>query len=87
MIAKYKNKSNGFIIAWLSLQLAGLLARIYRGDVGVLIALIGGVCLIIGCCYYSKAKGHHAAWGLLGLLSMIGLIILVCFPDKNKEQS
>ena len=87
MIAKYKTKSNGFIIAWLSLQLAGLLARIYLGDVGVLIALIGGVCLIIGCCYYSKAKGHHAAWGLLGLLSMIGLIILVCFPDKNKEQS
>ena len=87
MIAKYETKSNGFIIAWLSLQLAGLLASIYLGDVGVLIALIGGVCLIIGCCYYSKAKGHHAAWGLLGLLSMIGLIILVCFPDKNKEQS
>ncbi len=87
MIVKYKTKSNGFITAWLILQLAGLLARSYLGDIGGLIALIGNVCLIIGCCYYSKAKGHHAAWGLLGLLWLIGLIILVCFTDKNKKKS
>lgn len=87
MIAKYKTKSNIFITVWLILQLAGLLARSYLGDVGVFISLVGGACLIIGCCYYSKAKGHHAAWGLLGLLSLIGLIILVCFTDKNKQQS
>jgi len=87
MIAKYKTKSNGFITAWLFLQLAGLLVRSCYGDVGVLVSLIGNVCLIIGCCYYSRAKGHHAAWGLLGLLWLIGLIILVCFPDKNKEES
>lgn len=87
MIAKYKTKSNIFITVWLILQLAGLLARSYLGDVGVFISLVGGVCLIIGCCYYSKAKGHHTAWGLLGLLSLIGLIILVCFTDKNKQQS
>lgn len=82
MIAKYKSRSNRFVTAWLFLQLAGLLVG---AEFGALISLAGGVCLIVGCCYYSKAKGHCSLWGLLGLLSIIGLIILVCFPDRRKQ--
>ena len=81
MIAKYKSRSNWFVTAWLFCQLAGLLVG---SDFGAILSLVGGVCLIVGCCYYSKAKGHHSLWGLLGLLSIIGLIILVCFSDRNK---
>ena len=86
MVAKYKSKSNGFILAFLVLKLAGLVANICIGEIGILISVIGSICLIVGCCYYSKGKGHNAAWGLLGILSIIGLIVLVCFPDKCKEQ-
>ena len=82
MIAKYKSRSNRFVTAWLFLQLAGLFVG---SDLGALLSLVGGVCLIIGCCYYSKAKGHYSLWGLLGLLSILGLIILVCFPDRRKQ--
>ena len=36
-----------------------------------------------GCINYAQGKGYPGALGLLGLLSCIGLIILVCLPDRN----
>ena len=42
-------------------------------------------CFIYGCCCYAKGKGYHGAWGILGILSVLGLFILVCFPDKHKS--
>jgi dipeptide/tripeptide permease len=48
---------------------------------------IGSVLFIIGLCFYAKAKGYHSAWGLIGLLSCIGLLILALFPDKTKNQN
>ena len=51
---------------------------------GLLIRLVGSVLFIIGCCYYAKGKGYHGAWGFLGLLSLTGLIVLVCMRDKHK---
>ena len=42
---------------------------------------------IYGCCYYSKAKGRHAAWGLLGFFTLLGLIILVCLKDRSNENN
>lgn len=80
MLAQYKTRTNVFILLGLILQLVG---RCF-GEIGVLICLAGAVCFIVGCCSYAKGKGHSAAWGLLGLLSIIGLIILVCFSDRHK---
>jgi len=31
-----------------------------------------------------KGRAIHRGFGLLGLLSIIDLIALVCFPDKHK---
>jgi hypothetical protein len=45
--------------------------------------LLGTVLLIIGLCYYAKAKGYSAVYGCLGLLSCIGLIILAVMKDKT----
>ncbi len=51
-----------------------------------LLSVLGGTALLlIGLGYYAKAKGHSAAWGLFGLLSVIGLIVLACLPDKLKR--
>ena len=46
----------------------------------------GVVLLVVGLCFYAKAKGYHAALGLLGLLSCIGLLILALMRDKTKGE-
>ena len=44
----------------------------------------GGVlAFVFGCGYYAKSKGYKSSWGLLGLLSVIGLFILFLLPDKQ----
>ena len=37
---------------------------------------LGGLLLIGGLCFYASMKGRNPAWGLFGLLSCIGLIVL-----------
>jgi hypothetical protein len=41
--------------------------------------------MIIGCAYYAKSKGHEAIWGLMGLASFIGLVMLYFLKDKTNE--
>jgi uncharacterized membrane protein HdeD (DUF308 family) len=48
---------------------------------------VGWALVVWGCCHYAKAKGHSAWWGLLGLLSIIGLLILFSFPDRGQPKS
>ena len=38
-----------------------------------------------GLAYCAKAKGRSAKWCLMGLLSLIGLIVLACLEDLEKE--
>jgi len=53
--------------------------------VGLGLSILSMVLFIWGCCCYAKGKGHHGAWGLLGLLFIPGLIILSFFRDMNKK--
>jgi hypothetical protein len=48
-------------------------------------AIPGGLIFIWGCGQYARAKGYSPWFGLLGLLSIVGLILLVFFPDKHKD--
>jgi hypothetical protein len=50
--------------------------------VGMIIRFIGIVPWFWGLADYSKSKGYSPLLSLLGLLSCIGLIILVVLPDK-----
>jgi hypothetical protein len=43
---------------------------------------IGAVCFVWGCQQYALAKGRSPHWGWLGFGHLIGLIILVCIPQK-----
>lgn len=53
-------------------------------ELGGLMILVGAVMLIVGLGYYARAKGHHWVWGLLGLISLLGLIILGLMPDRRR---
>ena len=39
---------------------------------------------ILGCRSYAVGKGHSKWLGLLGLLSCVGLLVLIVLPDHNK---
>jgi hypothetical protein len=100
MIAKYNHKSLALGIPGLVLQIICvfstnmLAARAKSGApmppeifAWLLLAgtLVGSILLIVGLCFYAKAKGYSAVLGLLGLLSCIGLLILAVLPDREKN--
>lgn len=99
MIAKYNRTSLVIGIPGLVLQIGCLVAlnmmaakaRSAGTFPPVILALIlelgiiaGDILLIVGLCFYARAKGHSAVWGLFGLLSCIGLLVLALLPDRTK---
>ena len=92
MLAEYKKKANTVIgLAIVTMIVLGLIAALTAGTSGrthyILedILILSMLPFIYGLCCYAKGKGYHGAWGLLGLLTIIGIIILVCFPDRHKS--
>jgi len=80
MIKRYNNISLTVGIPGLIIQIAG-----YLMDNQPFLLLAGTVLLIIGLVYYAKAKGRSPAWGFMGLLSIIGMIVLACLKDMAPE--
>ena len=88
MIKAYKTKTNLYIGGGI---LAFAISRfVDPSELGLIVQLLSvaaPILLVIGCAYYAKAKGHHPAWGLLGLLPwFIGLVALISFKDNTKNQ-
>ena len=89
MLEPCKTKTNIFVGLGIVVQgLAGILKRqdglaAYDAvlDVGT---LAGWILIVVGAGFYAKAKGYHWAWGLLGVFSILGLLVLVFFPDRHK---
>lgn len=51
-------------------------------------AFFAGMAFFVwGCVSYAQGKGYSGAWGLLGLLSCLGLLVLVLMPDQYKNGS
>jgi hypothetical protein len=85
MLAEYRTKTNIGVGLGILLQLAGrLVARNEASVFGHILTLVGFVLFIWGCTNYAAGKGHSKFLGLLGILSCIGLIILVLLPDRHK---
>ena len=79
MIKKYNRLSLFYGIPGFLLQgLVFLPALTFK-----ILGLLGLVLFIIGLGCYVKSIGHHPAWGLLGLLSWIGIIVILCFKDTT----
>lgn len=48
--------------------------------------LAGVVLLIIGLCYYAKAKGYLAVWGVLLPITGVGLLVLALLRDRTEDR-
>ena len=91
MIAEYKKNANIWLLIGFVIWFFGNMMRSGGvGDsyimLGNLVFVVGAGLFIYGCTLYAKAKGYNWAVGLLGILSLIGLIVLAVLPDKNKNQ-
>lgn len=89
MIKEYNNKSLAFGLPGLVIQFAGMLMVNFRPELNMLgnvLVLAGTVLLFAGLGYYAKAKGHHPAWCVFGLLSLLGFVVLGLLPDRTAEQ-
>jgi hypothetical protein len=71
------------------MYLTGVIRYLAPDDVmvGVGVLLGGWAILIWGCVKYMRAKGYSGWFGLFGYLLLLGLIILVFFPNKRKHSS
>ena len=70
----------------LGLGAPGIILQIWGNIIGQPIMLIlGTILLMIGLAYYAMAKGRNPVWCLMGFLSIIGLIVLGCLKDLEKE--
>jgi len=96
MIAEYQTKTNigvgvGFAISVVGrvLQFSANSAGGTGGQgllgLGAVVSLVGAGIFIWGCVNYALGKGYSPWVGALGLLSCIGLLVLVILPDKTKE--
>lgn len=88
MLTEFKHKASIGVGAGLLLIIVGRVILKFGESmaiVGAVALLAGSVLFIWGCCQYAKAKGYSGWWGLLGFLSVIGLLILFFFRDQHRE--
>jgi hypothetical protein len=62
-------------------QGAGWLLRWSFPAVGGLISLLATVMVIVGLSYRAMDKGRSPAWGLCGLLSILGVIVVAMLSN------
>lgn len=88
MLAEYKTRTNIGVGLGLIGQIIGrvLMNSISQGQavLGLVIALVALVVFIWGCAQYAKGKGHSGWFGLFGVLSLVGLLVLFFLPDRHK---
>jgi len=94
MLPENKRKTNIGVGIGIVLQIAGRIliredkvgptAPIGLVILGFVLMVIGFVFFIWGCMNYAEGKGYSKHLGWLGLLSCLGLIVMVCLPDRHK---
>ena len=91
MIGEYRLRTNIGVGVGIIAQIIGFYVSYYV-HIGIVlwfaaILIYGGFLLLIwGLWNYAKGKGYKGVWGLLGLLSIFGFMILALFPDKKKGE-
>jgi len=52
---------------------------------GWVMLLVGFGLMMIGLAFYVRSKGRNPAWCILGILSILGLLIIVLLPAKPEK--
>lgn len=87
LLTAYKHKTNIGVGIGLVLQIAGrVLMGTEAAAAGIVLVLASLPVFIWGCCMYAKGKGRDPVLGFLGLLSILGLLILVGLEDRHRAQ-
>ena len=89
MLPDKKTKTNIGVGIGLIIQLSrfvlyshGIISR----DMSLVIYVFGLVIFVWGCMNYAEGKGSSKWFGLLGFLSLIGLLGLFFLPDQHKDK-
>ena len=53
---------------------------------GILVALLGALAIAVGSCFLAVGRGRSLWFGLLGLLSPLGLLFLCVLEDRSSKQ-
>ena len=91
MIEEYRIRTNIGVGLGIIAQIVGFYVSYYI-QIGIVlwlaaIVIYGGFLLLIwGLWNYAKGKGYKGVWGLLGLLSVFGFVVLALFPDRKKHK-
>lgn len=91
MIEEYRIRTNIGVGFGIIAQIVGFYVS-YFVQIGIVlwlaaIVIYGGSLLFIwGLWNYAKGKGYKGVWGLLGLLSIFGFVVLALFPDRKKHK-
>lgn len=91
MLQRYKTRTNVGVGLGVASQGVGAYMMETEGGndvkvvVGMALFLLGFGFFLFGCISYAAGKGQNRALGLLGLLSCVGLLILVALPDQHRE--
>jgi hypothetical protein len=82
-----RNASLGIIGGIVLMFVAGSIAQGEQGPFPIawLVSLTGFACVIWGCVNYMRWKGYSGWFGFFGYLLLLGLVILVCFPNRRKR--
>ena len=83
MLAEKKSQTNIGVGMGIICQVASRLTD--NLALSLAIFCVGIVFFIWGCVSYAQGKGQSPVLGLLGFLSICGLIILILLPDKHKN--
>ena len=84
MIQAYRNKGLSLSLTGVGLQIVGAVTNIMF--VSGLIALVGTGVLMLGLAWIAKSKGRTPLWGLLGVFSILGPVVLYVLPDSHNKR-
>jgi hypothetical protein len=80
-MSEHKRNSNIGVGVGILLSIIG---NSMGSGLGMILLIAGTVAFIWGCSEFAQAKGYSPWFGALGLLSLLGLIVLVLLPNKHK---
>ena len=73
----------GLLLQGIGTALMGVARQDEQMALGVLVAVLGALCMGAGSSFHAVGKGQSLWFGLLGILSPIGLLFLCVLPDRG----